>query len=172
MHKKSYPRRGIRTKTGINYSASKDPFEYHRAYWHLIRKPFTDCKDNFAEGRYLCPLCGFSRRLSAFKAVKRPSFKIIKSGHPHFEWIEPDFSDVRAVSIHKSYIATLVARCREFLAMYDPDFRDLLRSQEIRRDVGSGLSLPSFSSYQSSLRYGTNIKADSGLTIITPEIRR
>jgi hypothetical protein len=169
MHNTRKPR----TKTGINWKQKTNAFEYHRAYWHLIRKPFSGCKDNFAEGRYVCPLCGFSRRLTAFNSVRRPSFKVIRSGHPKFEWIIPDFKDARVLSIQKSYIATLVARCREFLAMYDPDFRDLLRSQEIRREFGgSDLSLPSFSSYQNQMTLHTNIKANSGLTIITPEIRR
>ena len=160
------------SKTGIKHDARS--YEYHRAYYHLYQKPFNGKKDNWIEGRYFCPLCNSPRRLSAFKAVKRPIFKVIRPhiGSKGFLWSNPDFTDVRVQSIHKSYIATLVARCREFLAMYDPDFRDLLRSQEIRRDVGSGLSLPSFSSYQNQMRLGTSIKANSVAVIHTPEVIR
>lgn len=132
----------MRHKTHIKHKGGT--YEYRRAYYHLYQKPFRGSKDGWAEGRYKCVLCGFQRRLNVFSGLKVPKMKVISAGtHNTFIWsdINSDVQDTRMKSLFNSYIQTLVARCREFLAMYDPEYRKLALAQEISREVGSNQKL-------------------------------
>lgn len=133
----------MRHKTHIKHKAGT--YEYNRAYYHLYRKPFRQSKDNFAEGRYRCVLCGFLRRMSCFKELNEPRFKVITSGRPKFRWLDPNFSDTRVKSLFHSYINTLVSRCREFLAKYDPEYKQLLLTQTLRTELGGVRNTSQFS---------------------------